>query len=678
MEREARVNQAVSDLSLNPLIVTTGEGVIVSFSKSAARTFGFEATEVIGQNVKMLMPQETADNHDGYLAAFRNRPDAATINVRRTVRPRRKNGEEFRALIIVQSLMITDGGRERMLLVGYLEDITQREDHLLDMRITESATSLASVPVVSMSPQGIVRSFNAAAEATFGYTAAEVIGQNVKMLMPEDIATKHDGFLRRYAETGVKTVIGARRDVPAKRKDGSTFPVVISVHEIKTAHMHHFVGYIEDQTQAHALFESRGINEAARIGSSDPFVTMDDMGIITDVNPACTAVFGYGRHELVGQNVKIIVAEPHRSHHDQYLARYRETGIAKVLNTTTRALLAQRKDGTTTTVDLQVREVSGGGKRYFIGSFREVTREALKQGDRAIALAAERGCVKPLITIDHVGSILRMNQAAVTIFGYGDASELVGKNVKVLMPRVTADQHDGYLKRYRETGVKHVIDSSRQVTGQKKNGSQVEVRLSVRQVTVDCTQDNKHIDFSLMGSEISTQTIFVATLEDVAAAHLALLSGVLNEAVMQLLPTPVITIDERGKILTFNRAAEQAFEFHAAQVVGKNVNLLMPSDVQRKHDSYLARYKATRIKTVIDTTRDVMGETKTGKPLHCQLQVRELRRPRPGQRASGAAEDAYESVYVGFLNLRDTSEAGREAAGARPGSPLRSARKQSQ
>jgi PAS domain S-box-containing protein len=656
VEQRAKINKAVSDLSLHPLIVMTGEGVVQAFSKSASACFGYEPHEVIGRNIKMLMPKETADAHDGYLAAFGGRDGAADINVKRAVTAKRKNGQEFGAKINVRALRVSDGiVADRMLLVGYLEDITLREAYLRDVQITEAAVKLASVPVVSIRTDGTIRSLNSAAEATFNYKEAELVGKNVKILMPDEIAVNHDGFLKRYLETGIKTVIGNRRAISAKRRDGTQFPAVISVHEIKNSADHYYIGYVEDQTQVHNLQTSRAINEAAKNNSSDPFVTMDEFGIILDVNPACELVFGWTRAELVGQNVKKIVAAPHKDRHDMYLDAYRRTGEVKVMNTTTRGLKADRKDGTTTTVDLQVRQVEIEGKRFFIGSFRDTTLASRKQADRAVALAAEKGCVQPLITMTDVGTVLRINQPAIDIFGYDQPSEIIGQNIKMLMPHDVAVQHDMYLRRYKETGVKHVIDTQREVSGLKKNRTHVEVRLWVREVTIDCTKDNAHIDFSLM-SGVGKKTIYVALLEDVAQGNLLQLSGVLNEAVMQLLPTPVITITEKGTILTFNKAAEAAFEFEARQVLGRNVNLLMPPEVQKKHDSYLERYKQDGIKRVIDQTREVIGETKSGAKLKLRLQVRELKRPKAGQRSALQSDQQTESVYVGFVTVLDSVE----------------------
>ena len=103
--------------------------------------------------------------------------------------------------------------------------------------------------IITISPRGIVESFNMGAEAIFGYGAKEVIGENVKMLMPTPYRQKHDGYLRSYIETGNKSVIGIGREVVGKRKDGSTFPMDLAVSEVQLKDQRLFTGIVRDITE---------------------------------------------------------------------------------------------------------------------------------------------------------------------------------------------------------------------------------------------------------------------------------------------------------------------------------------------------------------------------------------------------------------------------------------------
>lgn len=103
--------------------------------------------------------------------------------------------------------------------------------------------------IITIDKHGTVASFNPAAEAIFLYTAEEVVGQNVKMLMNDHDAEAHDGYLQNYLETGHAKVVNIGREVVGKRKDGSLFPVDLAVSEITLDESRLFVGIVRDITE---------------------------------------------------------------------------------------------------------------------------------------------------------------------------------------------------------------------------------------------------------------------------------------------------------------------------------------------------------------------------------------------------------------------------------------------
>ncbi|ALG71683.1 histidine kinase [Azospirillum thiophilum] len=124
-------------------------------------------------------------------------------------------------------------------------------------------------PIVLIDDQGIVQSFNLAAEKTFGYAAADVIGRNVRMLMPEPYRTAHDGYLARYHRTGERRIVGIGREVEGLRKDGSVFPLDLSVGEWHVGKRRMYTGIMRDITARkaaeEAILRARDEAEAARI-----------------------------------------------------------------------------------------------------------------------------------------------------------------------------------------------------------------------------------------------------------------------------------------------------------------------------------------------------------------------------------------------------------------------------
>ena len=118
-----------------------------------------------------------------------------------------------------------------------------REAHL--------ASILATIPdaMVVIDEDGTVRSFSSTAERLFGYLAADVLGRNIKMLMPSPYRENHDGYLMRYLRTGEKRIIGIGRVVVGERKDGSTFPMELAVGEMRSNNSRFFTGFIRDLTE---------------------------------------------------------------------------------------------------------------------------------------------------------------------------------------------------------------------------------------------------------------------------------------------------------------------------------------------------------------------------------------------------------------------------------------------
>jgi two-component system sensor kinase FixL len=154
--------------------------------------------------------------------------------------------------------------------------------------------------IILIDERGLITRFNLAAERMFGYAEAEVVGRNVSMLMPEPYRGQHDGYIHRYASTGERRIIGIGREVEAQRKDGSTFPIELSVGEFMTTGellpggQHGFVGFIRDLTERRA--QTREAEDLrARLAHVGRVGTLGEMvsGIAHEVNQPLTAISNY-------------------------------------------------------------------------------------------------------------------------------------------------------------------------------------------------------------------------------------------------------------------------------------------------------------------------------------------------------------------------------------------------
>jgi two-component system, LuxR family, sensor kinase FixL len=133
--------------------------------------------------------------------------------------------------------------RARSSAAASTQNLLAREAHLKSI--------LDTVPdaMIVIDRQGIVQSFSLAAERLFKYNAEEVIGENIKMLMPQPYRGDHDRYLKRYAETGQRRIIGIGRVVVGERKGGSTFPMELAVGEMRSSDKTFFTGFIRDLTE---------------------------------------------------------------------------------------------------------------------------------------------------------------------------------------------------------------------------------------------------------------------------------------------------------------------------------------------------------------------------------------------------------------------------------------------
>jgi PAS domain S-box-containing protein len=112
----------------------------------------------------------------------------------------------------------------------------------------ESILESSVIGIITIDEHGFIGTFNPAAEQLFGYQSGEVIGKNVSILMPEPDHSRHDGYLKKYLESGVKHIIGTGREVTGLRKDGTRLPLHLSVGEFSIDGQTMFTGMLHDLT----------------------------------------------------------------------------------------------------------------------------------------------------------------------------------------------------------------------------------------------------------------------------------------------------------------------------------------------------------------------------------------------------------------------------------------------
>ncbi|MBG6116917.1 MULTISPECIES: sensor histidine kinase [unclassified Sphingobium] len=176
-----------------------------------------------------------------------------------------------------------------------INDVDPRDDaHSLEQALLGSI--LATVPdaLIVIDARGRIMSFSPAAQRMFQYGEAEVLGENVSMLMPSPDRERHDGYLDHYRETGEKKIIGIGRLTTARRRDGSTFPIELAVGEVSDQGMRLFTGFIRDLTERQKT-ERRVQDLQAELSHASRVTAMGTLAaaLAHELNQPLTAIANY-------------------------------------------------------------------------------------------------------------------------------------------------------------------------------------------------------------------------------------------------------------------------------------------------------------------------------------------------------------------------------------------------
>ncbi|MBX3499085.1 MAG: PAS domain S-box protein [Alphaproteobacteria bacterium] len=157
---------------------------------------------------------------------------------------------------------------------------------------------LQTVPdaMIIIDERGRIESLSTTAERLFGYSAAEVAGQNISLFMPSPHREQHDEYLKRYLVTGERHIIGIGRIVTGQRKDGTTFPMHLTIGELRTGDRHYFTGFIRDLTDQQ-LTESRLKELQSEVTHMSRFTALGEMAstLAHEINQPLTAISNYLR-----------------------------------------------------------------------------------------------------------------------------------------------------------------------------------------------------------------------------------------------------------------------------------------------------------------------------------------------------------------------------------------------
>jgi PAS domain S-box-containing protein len=284
----------------------------------------------------------------------------------------------------------------REALRGLIESLEAKvEERTADLRDSEervrSILENAADGIIVIDGHGTVQAFNSSAETLFGRRADTVVGQNMKMLMPERMARDHDAHLERYRATGEKHIIGSTREVVGQRSDGSEFPLELRVGEAMLGDQKSFVGIVRDISERKALEKkiADNLNFVTTLVDSvpNPIFVKDTSGRYVNFNRAYEQAFDVRREDIIGKSVmelEFLPEEYRNAQREEDVRLLREGGNAH------REVRVVLGDGEEHDMLFWARafDLSDGSRGGILGVFVDISQH--KELERQLAIANKR------------------------------------------------------------------------------------------------------------------------------------------------------------------------------------------------------------------------------------------------------------------------------------------------
>ena len=456
--RNAGLTAAIVEFSDDAIIGVTLKGTITSWNPAAEQMYGYSSRETIGKSLSLLVPVDRAGELTDVLAKIRAGKHVKHLETNRV----RKDGTIVSVSITVAPMRDADG-----VVVGAStahRDVTeQRQAFEVTQRIA-SIVEYSGDAIYGRTLDGVITSWNPAAERMFGYSSEEIIGKPATLLIPHDRVGEAEALMAEVSAGQLVQHLETHR----VRKNGTVFPVSITLSPIRDAHGvvvgASVIGRDVSELKRAAQY-ARGLIEA----DPDPLGMISPEGTITDVNEATVKATGVLRDKLIGTDFSQYFTDPDAA----------RKGVQRALaqgSLTDGMLTVRHQDGTLTDFlcNATVYRDINGQVIGLLTAARDITnqKEAFEAAQRMAAIARYSGDAIIGSTLE--GIITSWNPAAEAKFGYA-SDEIMGRPLELLTPEGRTGEFTSSLSRVKVGR----LDERHETTCVRKDGTAIRVLLTV-------------------------------------------------------------------------------------------------------------------------------------------------------------------------------------------------------